>query len=176
MPAQPITAPVRPPASAATPPSVTAPVPPPAPAAAPPAQVPPPINPDSSKLALARPAAPPQAAKTRPDPRPPALPNEARLSPDLLDTLLRRGDAMLATGDVGAARLLFERAAEAGSARAATATGKTYDPNVLLQAGAVGVAGDPDQAAQWYRRAIVLGDRSAESWLRRLGRADDTPR
>jgi TPR repeat protein len=98
------------------------------------------------------------------------------MSPELLNTLLRRGDAMLATGDVGAARLLFERAAEAGSARAATATGKTYDPNVLLQAGAVGVAGDPDQAAQWYRRAIVLGDKSAESWLRRLGRADDTPR
>jgi TPR repeat protein len=93
-----------------------------------------------------------------------------------VETLMRRGDAMLATGDVGAARLLFQRAAEAGNARAATATGKTFDPNVLLQSGAVGVAGDPDHAAFWYRRAMALGDKSAESWLRRLGREEDVAR
>ena len=42
--------------------------------------------------------------------------------------LLARGDWLFATGDVASARLLYERAADAGEARAAVRLGETFDP------------------------------------------------
>lgn len=92
-----------------------------------------------------------------------------RLAPEVIETLIRRGEAMLSVGDVSAARSLFLRAAEAGSAKAATATGMTFDPNFLMQAGAVGIPGEPARAEHWYRTALALGDTAAEPLLRRLG-------
>jgi hypothetical protein len=43
-------------------------------------------------------------------------------------TLLARGDSLFATDDVVAARLLYERAADAGEAGAAVRLGETFDP------------------------------------------------
>jgi TPR repeat protein len=91
------------------------------------------------------------------------------MSPELIAALVRRGAAMLAVGDVSAARLLFERAAEGGSAAAALAAGRTYDPQTLAAIGAFGIPADPAAAARWYRRAAELGDAEAEVALRRLG-------
>jgi TPR repeat protein len=71
--------------------------------------------------------------------------------------LIARGNAMLARGDVSAARLLYGRAADAGSAEAATALGRTFDAAVLTAIGARGIRPDPDQATHWYRRAAELG-------------------
>jgi TPR repeat protein len=68
---------------------------------------------------------------------------------------------MLALGDIVAARLLYERAATLGSAQAATAIGKTYDPGFLTTMGAAGTAANPDLAANWYRKAARLGDPEA---------------
>jgi len=84
------------------------------------------------------------------------------------DALLARGDDLLVTGDVAAARLFYERAAEQGSAAAATAVGQTYDPAVLELLRVRGVRGDAQMAAQWYRKAIAAGDRQAEIRLKRL--------
>ena len=98
-----------------------------------------------------------------------SLPSGLRGSPDaLLSTLLRRGDAMLALGDVSAARLFYERAAATGSGRSATALGKTYDREVLAQLGARGIAGDATMAARWYRVALTLGDAEAGPLLSRI--------
>ncbi len=72
--------------------------------------------------------------------------------------LLTRGDAMLALGDISAARLLYERAASLGSARAATSLGKTYDPDFLATIRASGIIPNRDTAAAWYRKAAALGD------------------
>ncbi|MDR3533131.1 MAG: hypothetical protein P4L90_21545 [Rhodopila sp.] len=80
-----------------------------------------------------------------------------------------RGDAMLVLQDITAARLFYEYAANAGSARAAAALAKTYDPVFLNQIGAVGTKPDPAMAANWYRKAAALGDREAEARLRTLG-------
>ncbi len=80
------------------------------------------------------------------------------LSDKLLGLLLQRDDAALATGDITAARLLYERAANAGSAAAALALGKTYDSRFLPDTGVRGSAANQDLAAQWYRRAEALGD------------------
>jgi hypothetical protein len=49
----------------------------------------------------------------------------------MLAILLERGAAMLAGGDISAARKLYARAAEGGSGLAAAEVGKTYDPTYL---------------------------------------------
>ena len=87
------------------------------------------------------------------------------LAPDLIAALMKRGDQLLELGDTAAARLLFQRAAEAGDATAATALGKTFDPGFA----APGNARDPGRAAEWYRKAIALGDPRAADLLKRLG-------
>lgn len=84
------------------------------------------------------------------------------------EALLARGDDMMATGDVVAARLFYQRAAELGSAAAATAVGQTYDPGVLELLRVRGARGDVQVAAEWYRKAIAAGDRQAEIRLKRL--------
>jgi predicted nucleic acid-binding Zn-ribbon protein len=86
----------------------------------------------------------------------------------LAETMVRRGDALLQYGDVSAARLLYERAASTGSARAATAMGKTFDATVLAGIGAVGLSPDPALAALWYRRGLSLGDEEAGTRLQPL--------
>ncbi len=90
----------------------------------------------------------------------------AAMSPALVTALIRRGDAMLALGDVSAARLLYERAAAGGSGAAALAAGRTYDPRILEGMGARGLRPDPATAARWYERAIALGEAEAEPLLR----------
>jgi TPR repeat protein len=90
------------------------------------------------------------------------------LSADLRALLLSRGDALLALGDVSAARLLYQRAAAGGDGRAATGAGKTYDPLFLSSIGARGIQADPGISATWYRRAIGLGDEAAAERLKRL--------
>lgn len=82
----------------------------------------------------------------------------ARLGHDMVEFLLRRGEAMLQIGDVSSARLLYERAAASGDPRGATGVGMTYDPKVLAQLRVRGLAADPEAAAEWYRRARELAD------------------
>jgi hypothetical protein len=101
----------------------------------------------------------------------PAPPVASTLSAELVELLLRRGDALLAIGDLASARLLYERAAAAGDARGATGAGKTYDPQILSQIGARGIRPDPAAAALWYRKALELGDAVAAARLKLLGQA-----
>ncbi|MEA2775243.1 MAG: hypothetical protein QOF90_649, partial [Acetobacteraceae bacterium] len=54
--------------------------------------------------------------------------------------------------------------ADGGSAAAATALGKTYDPDYS----ALGEKPDQARAAEWYRRAVKLGDAQAADLLKRL--------
>jgi TPR repeat protein len=116
----------------------------------------------------------PPAPAGAPEPSVPLQPAAAAMAgeplPEPVRTALRqRGDALLAVGDVSAARRLYERAAAAGSGEAAAAAGKTYDPNILALIGAVGMRPDPEEAASWYRRAVALGDQDAARWLKGLG-------
>jgi TPR repeat protein len=79
-----------------------------------------------------------------------------------------RGDEMLAIKDISAARKFYEYAANAGSARAATALARTHDPAFLTRLGAVGLTPDPVLAAAWYRKAAALGDPDADARLHSL--------
>jgi type II secretory pathway predicted ATPase ExeA len=96
-------------------------------------------------------------------PAPPSV-----LSPQIVAALLRRGDALLREGDITAARLAYERAAAAGSGAGATGAGRTYDPVFLAGIDARGLQGDPVRAADWYRRALELGDGAATQALKTL--------
>jgi type II secretory pathway predicted ATPase ExeA len=97
----------------------------------------------------------PVVAEQKPGPPPSS-------NPDLLAALLKLGDQTLLRGDLAAARLVYQRTAEAGSAAAATAMARTFDP-AFQPNGA-----DPGLAAQWYQKAISLGDQSAADLLKRL--------
>jgi len=86
------------------------------------------------------------------------------LSPALMAALLKRGGQSLALGDVAVARLLFQRAADGGSAEAAILLGKTYDQNFIPP----GSKPDPAMAFAWYNKAAVLGDTRAADLIKRL--------
>ena len=111
--------------------------------------------------------APPQAAAATVTAPPIPLVQQAAPA-NLVALLMSRGQAMLELGNISAARLLFERAAELGNAHSATEAGKTYDPDYLRSARARGIAADPARAAAWYRKAAALGDTEAAGRLARM--------
>jgi hypothetical protein len=95
-------------------------------------------------------------------------PSPTPLAPAEIEELVTRGGQLLATGDIAAARVFFERAAEQGNAAAATAAGKTFDPLYLEEAHVRGIRGDPVAAAKWYRRASAAGDKEADVRMKKL--------
>ena len=117
-----------------------------------------------SPQAVNAPAVPP-ASQT---PAMPSRPASNALPSRVVAELLSRGDAMLGLQDVSAARRLYERAADAGSAEAALALAGTYDP-----AQRSGKQWDTEAnkplAAAWYRRAETLGAKEAAGRLKQLG-------
>jgi hypothetical protein len=154
-----------PPAPAVTPPPpvVNAPAPqvnPPASEASPPAQAAPNPAPNPAVSPAPQPAAAPPA------PRP-----AVTLDNDEIVRLIARGKDLLNDGDFAAARLLFERAADAGSAEAALALGSTYDPLVIKRLGAVAVTPDLAKARKWYQFAADHGSTAASLQLANLAHA-----
>ncbi len=83
--------------------------------------------------------------------------------------LIRKGDEQLADGGIAQARLLYERAAEAGLPEGAMALAATYDAAELSRLGVRGLQPDAAAAKRWYERAQQLGAADAAQRLRRLG-------
>jgi len=98
---------------------------------------------------------------------PPEKANRA-LDPEEIKLLTRQGEQFAAAGDLVTARILLQRAAEAGDAIAATALGATYDPNVLAKLGVVGMNADVEKARGWYRKAESFGSPDASQRLNAL--------
>jgi hypothetical protein len=90
------------------------------------------------------------------------------LDRDEIAVLVKRGKDFLTNGDLASARLLLQRAAEAGSADAAMALGATFDPLVIRRLGAIGAAPDTARARQWYQKAVALGAAGAAQPLAKL--------
>lgn len=121
---------------------------------------PPPAAPANAAPTLATPVAPPAAQ--------PANPQQQALAA----IYISRGDEMLAVRDISAARKFYEYAANVGSAAAAMALARTFDPASLAELGVVGLRPDPARAAVWYRKAAVLGAPDAKARLQMLGAID----
>ena len=90
------------------------------------------------------------------------------LDPSEIASLLKRGDQLIASGDLAAARLVLRRAAEAGDARAAMALGGTYDPAILEKLGVHGFVADVAMARGWYEKAKKFGSAEAPQRLEML--------
>ena len=146
-------------------PEVTAAVVPPrtAPGAAP-AEAPPAVPAPVAAPVPPTPPIPPRVTQAPPLAEATAEP----VSAALMQTLLRRGEAMLGQGDISAARRLYERAAAAGSAQGATGVGRTFDPAVLAGFGASASLASREQAIEWYRRGAALGDAEAGRLLQEI--------
>ena len=98
----------------------------------------------------------------------PARPPARRIDPDELAALLKRAKGLLAVGDITAARLLLERAADAQEAEAALMLAGTYDPQVLGVQDMRSVTPDPATARAWYQKAAQLGSADARRRLSQL--------
>jgi hypothetical protein len=97
----------------------------------------------------------------------------SRIDARELGELLARGKVLEASGDIGAARLFFQRAAEAGNAQAAFMLAETYDPTELKNLREVGLAPDIKVARIWYGKAKELGSEEALERMQRLAHRVD---
>jgi hypothetical protein len=102
-----------------------------------------------------------------------AAPATARqMDPKEITALIKRGEEFASNGDVPAARLLLQRAAEAHDARAAFELAATYDPLVIKRLGNNSARPDLALARAWYQRARDWGSPDAPKQLEALASAD----
>jgi hypothetical protein len=87
--------------------------------------------------------------------------------------VLKLGSSLLKDGNVAAARLMLQSAADAGNAQAAMLLGATYDPLILADLGVRGLRPDREAARTWYRRAQEYGSSEASGRIERLARMDN---
>jgi hypothetical protein len=80
-------------------------------------------------------------------------------------TMLQRGREALASGNIAAARLFFEREVEDGGAEAAELLADTYDDVFLRRHNVVGMRGDRDRMLSWLQVAADRGDATAAARL-----------
>jgi curved DNA-binding protein CbpA len=90
--------------------------------------------------------------------------SEAPGNPEPAD-LMARASVLLSQGNIGVARIVLERAAEMGSARALFALAETYDPVLLSAWGTFGTQGDVGKAQELYAKAFAGGIREAKDRL-----------
>jgi hypothetical protein len=88
------------------------------------------------------------------DPSAPTL--QRQLDDEEITMLLKRGKALIVTGDLAAARLVLRKAADANNAEAALALAATYDPFVLRELKVYGFTPDAVMARVWYEKAREL--------------------
>jgi hypothetical protein len=119
--------------------------------------------PQRETMAIPQPAA--AGAET-----PPASKPVRALDPENVSLLIKEGEKHIATGDVVTARMIFQRAAEAGDATAALALAATYDPMMLAKLGVMGMGSDVEKARTWYQMAESFGSAEAKQRLQLLDR------
>jgi TPR repeat protein len=90
------------------------------------------------------------------------------LDAETLAALTTRAKSLLALGNIAAARLLLERAANALDASAAFLLAQTYDPAVLGVRVARSITPDPVMARDWYRNAASFDSAEAQQRLTKL--------
>jgi len=127
-----------------------------APVATPPAAAPPTFP----KVGPAQPDTMTQPTAAIPAPR-----ATVSLTRDEIAALLKRGQDLIAAGDIASARLMLRHLAEAGDAQASFILAGTFDAAVLAKLRVVGAQPDPEKARAWYARAAELGSLEAKQRL-----------
>ena len=84
--------------------------------------------------------------------------------------LLARARALLEQGNIGAARIVLERAIEMGSVQASFSLAETYDPLILAKWGTLGTRGDAVRAQDLYGKADAAGIKEAKARIEALRR------
>jgi TPR repeat protein len=83
------------------------------------------------------------------------------LDPEEIKLLMKQAEQFIGSGDVVTARIVLQRAAEAGDADAAVALGATYDPVALANLRVAGLGANVEKARIWYQKAESLGSTEA---------------
>jgi hypothetical protein len=116
-------------------------------------------------MSATAPAAPEPAKAKAPTveaPRPASAVPEPRvldyMSKEEIEALLKRGQDLVATGDISSGRLLLTSLAMA----------RTFDAAVLATLGVVGTFPDPVKARAWYAKAAEQGSPEAARRLEQL--------
>ena len=76
-------------------------------------------------------------------------------------TLITKGDILLKSGDILAARQFYLRAFDMKATSAAYGVGQTFDPAVYTKFKIKGLSADAQQAAEWYGKAAAEGHQEA---------------
>jgi hypothetical protein len=97
--------------------------------------------------------------------KPSADSSQRHLDTFVIALLMKRGNELVAAGNIGAARSVFQLAAEAGEPKAALALAETYDPSVLEKLGAKGITPNVALAQHWYEKAKALDSAAAPGRL-----------
>jgi hypothetical protein len=101
----------------------------------------------------------------------PAQPASRQYNAEEIAVMIKSGAELMANRDFAAARLMYQRAAEAGSAMAAFALAETYDPLMARKLNVRGgITPDFALATTWYEKAKALGSSEAPERLERLAR------
>ena len=79
--------------------------------------------------------------------------------------LIARARVLLGQGNIGAARVVLERAAESGNAQASFMLAETYDSVILSAWGTFGTRGETAKAREHYAKAHAGGIREAKDRL-----------
>jgi TPR repeat protein len=99
------------------------------------------------------------------------MPPHREFDPEEIAVLVKRGKDFIAAGDLTAARIVLQRAAEARDADAALALAATYDPVILRELKVYGIAADVAMARTWYDKAKEFGSAEAPGRLEMLASA-----
>jgi hypothetical protein len=100
-----------------------------------------------------------------------ALPQEQNVAPsrqldvEEIAAWIKHGEDLIRNGDLAAARLVLQRAAEAKSAEAALTLAATYDPVILRELRVYGFVSDVGMARSWYEKAQEFGSAAASQRL-----------
>jgi hypothetical protein len=92
-------------------------------------------------------------------------PPPARLSPAEVGRLVKRGQELLGSGDVVAARAVFRLLANSREAQGAFMLAETYEQSTLARLGTKGLDPDSEMARTWYQKADELGSTEARRRL-----------
>jgi hypothetical protein len=135
-----------------------------------PRQANPTASPELKTASAPPPPSPPNEALAAPSAAPgrTAAPSVRKLDPEQTKLLMKQGEEFVAAGDLITARLVFQRAAEAGDASGALAMGATYDPIVQAKLGVRGIGSDVETARRWYEKARDYGSPDAARRLELL--------